>query len=305
MNKSQTLLVLCALFLGASGPLTQIALQSTSIAMLIALRFLLAAFIGIIVFKINKFDKNHVKHSFILSIILLITYVAGVTGLKYTSASNAGFIVGSNVIIVPFLNWIIYKSKVTKEDYIRSSICFIGLAFVTLKGASPINIGDFYCFINAFAYSVYIIYNSRLDQNLDIKKLITFEYIFVGIFALIYVISFEEMVVHLDFKNILSITLLSVFCTFLAFYLQVIAQRKVSSEKASQILSLMPIFTVIFDIFKIKKFPTLYSIIGGIMIIVVTMGVEESFMFKYLKNKILYQRKEEQKTKYTYYNKTY
>jgi drug/metabolite transporter (DMT)-like permease len=106
--------------------------------MLIGYRFLIAGLLGLLVFKMNPFkiSKEIYKHSLVLSSLLMVIYVSSTYGLKYTSASNAGFIIGSSVILVPINNGLIYKEKLSRNENISSLICFIGLALVTLKGTT-------------------------------------------------------------------------------------------------------------------------------------------------------------------------
>lgn len=269
MKKENSLLIIAAFFWGTSGLLTQIALNYNTTMMLVSVRFLIAAFMGLVLFKV-KWDKAHLKSGFILSILLIGIYVSSTYGLKYTSASNAGFIIGSNVVLVPIINKLFFKGKVKSKDYFKSFIVLLGLSLVTLKGAKPFNIGDVYCFIDAIIYSLYIIYGSRLSKDIDTKSLITIQYAFVALFTTIYVASFESLTINLEASNILSLFALGLFCTFLAFYFQLKAQKEITSEKASQLLALMPIFTIGLDVLFVGLVPSVYALIGGSMIILAT-----------------------------------
>lgn len=269
MKKAYLFLFLCALFWGASGLLTQISLQYTTTMMLTSVRFIIAAIFALIFFEV-KVTKKIIKHSLVLSILLVGIYTSSTYGLKYTSASNAGFIIGSNVVLVPLINKVFFKGRAKTMDYLRSLICLLGLGFVTLKGAQAINIGDFYCLVDAVLYSIFIIYSSNLSEDIDTKSLITMEYVFVAIFTTIYVLVFETFTLQVNFDNMVSIGILGVLCTFLTFYFQLSAQRKVSPMRTSQILALMPIFTVVFDMIFFSKMPTLYAIIGGSLVILST-----------------------------------
>jgi len=266
-------LLTCALFWGASGVLTQIALVETTPLGLTFLRFLLASILGIVCFRVNPFkqDKLLVKHSLVLAGLLIVIYISSTYGLKYTTASNAGFIIGSAVVLVPILNALVFKQSPNKKDMISSSICFIGLALVTLKGGQNINKGDLFCLIDAFAYSFYIIYNSRLKHDVNIKALTTLQYSFVGIFTLVYLLIFETIPVISSSKAIISVILLGVFCTFLAFFIQVMAQKNTSAENASRILTFIPVFTVAFDriIFGVQLTPL--AMLGGLCVILATL----------------------------------
>lgn len=99
-------LLFCALSWGASGVLTQLALIDLTPMGLTFLRFFIASMIGLLAFR-NQFfsaSKNIYKHALVLAGLLVIIYISSTYGLKYTSASNAGFIIGSSVILVPIMS---------------------------------------------------------------------------------------------------------------------------------------------------------------------------------------------------------
>ncbi len=280
-SRAQFGLMLSALFWGISGILTQIALEEVSTMTLIFFRFLISTILAITLFKTYRFEKSYLKHGIVLASLLMVIYLSSNAGLKHTSASNAGFIIGSNVILVPFINRLFFKSPIAKKVYIKAFICFIGLALITLKGAKPLNIGDFYCFIDAIAYSLYIIYNSRMDKNLDTKKLISIQYGLVTFFSFFYIISFDGLSLQMSIKGALSVVILSVLCTFLAYYLQLQSQQYISAEKSSQILSLIPIFTVLFDMIIIGTILTPAALIGGLLVLSVSVELpRKKFILK-------------------------
>lgn len=266
-------LTISAFFWGISGLLTQYALMEVSTMFLILLRFSISALMAIVIFKTYKMDKKYIKHGLVLSSLLMIIYLSSNEGLKYTSASNAGFIIGANVILVPLINRFIFKTFIDKKVYLKSIICFLGLALITLKGANPLNKGDFYCFIDAIAYSLYIIYNSRLDTKLDPKKLITIQYGMVALFSLFYISAFETVSFSLSVTAAASILVLGALCTFLAFYLQLQSQRFLTAEKSSQILSLIPIFTVLFDLIFAGMILTIPALIGACLVVSISIEV--------------------------------
>jgi len=270
-TRAQFGLMLSALFWGISGILTQIALEDVSTMVLIFFRFFISTVLAMVLFKTYRFEKSYLKHGIILASLLMVIYISSTAGLKYTSASNAGFIIGSNVILVPFINRLFFKSPIQKSAYMKSFICFIGLALITMKGAKPLNIGDFYCFIDAVAYSLYIIYNSRIDKNLETKKLISIQYGFVAFFSLFYIASFEGLSFQMSMKGGLAIVILGVLCTFLAFYIQLQSQQYISAEKASQLLSLIPIFTVLFDMIIMGTLLTPAALVGGLLVMSVSV----------------------------------
>lgn len=270
-GKAQLGLTLSALFWGMSGVLTQIALNELSTMTLIFFRFLMSVILAVIILKTYKIDKKYIKHGMVLSCLLMVIYISSNEGLKYTSASNAGFIIGANVILVPMINRFIFKKQIQKKVYLKSLICLLGLGLITLKGANPLNKGDFYCFIDTIAYALYIIYNSRLDHSLNPKKLITIQYAVVTCFSFVFMMTFESIPFDISLAAILAVLILGTLCTFLAFYFQLQSQRYLTAEKSSQLLSLIPIFTVLFDLIFVGVLMSPAAILGALLVISISI----------------------------------
>lgn len=276
INKAESLLLFSAFAWGIAGILTQISLTTLSPMAIIFIRFIIAATLGVSIFKINPLEikKSYYFHSLNLSLLLTVIYISSTYGLKYTTASNAGFIIGSAVVLVPLFNRIFFKESITEKTYFVSFLCFIGLSLVTLKGKTRLNIGDFYCFIDAIAYAFYIIYNSRLSKTIESKKLITLQYVFVSSFILIYLIVFESLSFNFNTGSLVSIVILGSICTFLAFLFQLRAQQSLTAERSSQILTLMPVFTLAFDYFFFSTTLTYTAAIGGFLIVASTLLIK-------------------------------
>lgn len=269
-------LLTCALFWGASGVLTQIVLGEMSPMALIFFRFAISGILGLIVFRFNPFrlSKETHRHGLVLSLLLMVMYISSTYGLKYTSASNAGFIIGSSVILVPLFNRILFRVELGIKDYLSAALCLIGLGLVTLRGAQPLNIGDIFCFIDAIAYALYIIYNSRLPKQLNVKILSTVQYTYVSIWSLFYLFFFEHVPLKISLNGLFAIIILGVLCTFLAFLIQVAAQRHTSAERTGRIMTLIPIFTVFLDFFVYGKVMSVEALFGGGLIVFTVMFMD-------------------------------
>ncbi|MEG1501140.1 MAG: DMT family transporter, partial [Clostridiales bacterium] len=108
-------------------------------------RFTLAALILACCCGKERLKKLNPKH--ILPTIILGTALWGVTafqniGLQYTTAANAAFISGTNIILVPLLAWFYYK-KINKWQILLCLLTAISLAVFTLDQNLQIHLGDF------------------------------------------------------------------------------------------------------------------------------------------------------------------
>ncbi|MCK8060729.1 MULTISPECIES: DMT family transporter [unclassified Fusibacter] len=276
MNKSGLAsmgILLSAFFWGTSGILTQIGLVETTPMQLIAIRFIVAAMVAGVFLKPNlkSLSSKSMITGLVLSALLTVMYVTSTIGLKYTSASNAGFIIGAAVVFVPIINQLLFKAKGKPKEYVAAVICLIGLGLVTLAGSTPLNYGDLLCFGDTIAYALFIIYSSRISESEDLNLLGFIQYVLVALFSGTYSLLVEGPVLSIGLESMLVLLTLGVFCTFVAFQVQLRAQQHISAEKAGRLLTFIPIFTVLVDflVFKTQLSPA--AMLGGALIIMATV----------------------------------
>src|SRR5690348_5943867 len=77
---------------------------------LVAYRCTIAAIIfAAIVYLRKESFLAHAKHGFILGVFLWVQYIFQTLGLKYTTASNSGFITGLFILFLPIFGLLFFK----------------------------------------------------------------------------------------------------------------------------------------------------------------------------------------------------
>lgn len=111
---------------------------------LLALRFTLAAAFMALAFpgRMKKLDRGSLTCGLIMGIFLTLAYLFQTYGIKYTTASKNAFITALYVVLVPFLYWKISKKRPGLNQIAAGLVAVIGLALLTLKHESGINLGD-------------------------------------------------------------------------------------------------------------------------------------------------------------------
>jgi len=80
---------------------------------MMAFRFTIAAFCLSVIF-IRRLLKCNLKtfiHGIIIGLTLFFAYAFQTIGCKYTTAGKNAFLTTTYVILVPFVNWILYKKR--------------------------------------------------------------------------------------------------------------------------------------------------------------------------------------------------
>lgn len=120
--------------------------------------FIGAVLLGIIFFKEikNNITKEAVKAGSMIGVFLFIAFAFQTIGMSYTTASKNAFLTAINVVIVPFIGFVLYKRPLDKYGIISSIIAILGIGILSLEADFSINFGDFLTIICAFGFAFHI-----------------------------------------------------------------------------------------------------------------------------------------------------
>ncbi len=215
--------LLAVIFWGNSFIATKIALEELNPQTIIFLRILFGAIFLLAIAIYTKRDfaislKNH-GWIFILAVIAVAHLWIQVTGLKYTSATNTGWIVGVTPVFMALLGLIIFQERMTLIKFSGIMISFIGLILLISKG-NVLNIGlishkgDFLVLASAFTWSVYSIVTKKI--TLGYSPMMTVLFLFILMAAIISPFTINQhtiiSVIHLSTKSWLAVLFLGIFC---------------------------------------------------------------------------------------------
>lgn len=223
------------------------ALDGIDPVVLVAYRFLLA---GLLLLFYLLYKKKNVflywKQSLFLAVILWILYISQTIGLRYTTASNSGFITGLFVAFIPLFLRVIFKTKPTKMELIACGISLTGLWILT-GGMHDINFGDMLTIFAAVTYALHVLYSDKyMKEGLDPLLISCQQFIFIGLLSLISAVIFGlEFTYHNDYA-LYATFFLALFPTLTAFVIQLYAQKIRSPLRVSLIFALEPVFAAVF-----------------------------------------------------------
>lgn len=240
------MLVMVTLFWGISYWLINISLTAMDPFTLNALRFL-TAFLIAFIFSYKKLitvNKITLKYSAFLGTALLFVYIGATFGVRYTSLSNAGFLCSLTVVITPILAFFVFKQRPEKKLLTALFLCIIGIGLMTLNAELKPALGDILCILCAFAYSVHLLIaeSAVKKESVNAYQLGVFQLAFTGIYNLIIALFTEKTTFDFELKIWMAVLFLSIFCTGLAFIIQVVAQQYTSASHVGVIFSLEPVF---------------------------------------------------------------
>ena len=176
-------------------------------------------------------------------IFLFGGYVLQTAGLKFTSASKAGFITGLYVPLVPIIGGLILQKLPQISELVGIVIAFAGMVLLTVqKDILDIGRGDLLVAGCAAAFACHIVILGRFAPKSNLG-LLTVAQIATG--ALLGAATFWWVEpVHLAWStNVwVALAVTSLLATALAFSIQTWAQRWSSPTRTALIFSLEPVF---------------------------------------------------------------
>ena len=269
-HKYNIYMVIATIFFGMTYVLTKICLNYSTELHIISFRFLIAFVISLIFLqrKIFPLKIKEILYSLILSVLLFMVFITMTIGVKYTTATNASFLISLSVIFIPFFSWIFNKEKPKKSIFIVLIIALMGIMLLTLDKNLEFHIGDILCLICSLLFSFHVLITERFVKNNNPITLGVLQFGGVAILSFLVQYPIEKFTLPKNEKFWISLMILSVFCTALAYIIQTVSQKKLSSTLIGLILSLEPIFSGIFGYFILNEYLSLQQYIGAFLLLI-------------------------------------
>lgn len=253
MNRSHLAnlsLLLVAMMWGSTFLIVQHAVRVLPPLAFNGLRFLGAAVLLALIITIfyrhewKDLSWKMVRHASMLGIFLFMGYAFQTVGLLYTSTSNAGFITGLSVILVPFLSLFLLKHPISRYTWLSALLAAIGLYLLAFAGSSfSINKGDLLIFFCAIAFALHVAYTAIFAPTYPALLLSTLQMFIVGLLSTFSSLLFEDLgpihqvVDQLVQPEVLIALLISIGPTSaLAFWIQTVCQKFTSPSRVAIIL---------------------------------------------------------------------
>ncbi|MCG2762442.1 MAG: DMT family transporter [Candidatus Atribacteria bacterium] len=269
--QAEIYLLIIVIIWGSTFALIKGVINSITPYTFLTYRFLLAALILILIFwkRMKEINIMILKKGSLIGVFLFLGYALQTVGLKYTTATKAGFITGFSVVLVPIISHLFIKEKVSRNSVIGVILAFIGLWFLNYNSSFSFNLGDFLVLLCAFSFAIHIISVGLFSKKLDYVLLAITQITVVFVLSLLMALIFERPAIHLSYSSDIwwSIVITGIFATALAFYMQNRFQRYSTATKTAIIFSGEPIFAAMFAYFLLGEKVGVIAWAGGLLII--------------------------------------
>ncbi|MFC7686335.1 DMT family transporter [Ureibacillus sp. GCM10028918] len=271
MTQKQANLLLATVSLGwgTSYIFMKLLADTVSPFTVIALRFGIAFLVMLVIFykKLITVNTKTLQYSAIVGALLCGIFIALMYGMKTTTASSAGFLTSTTVILVPILQTLITKKLPRKEVIYGVITVSIGLSLLTINDDFTFALGSILCVVAALLYAVHIIVTNYFVQEVDAFQLGIFQLGFAGVYAIIGNFLFETPALPTEAVEWFSILGLAIVCSAYGFVMQPIAQKYTTPESTGFLFSLEPVFSAIFAFLFLGENMGVQGYLGALLIL--------------------------------------
>ncbi|NLK65861.1 MAG: DMT family transporter [Campylobacteraceae bacterium] len=273
-------LILIAIGWGGTFLPIQMTLEYINVPSFLFFRFLFA---GVLMWLVSlkfglKFDKNSIKFGLILGVFMFLDFIFQISALNFTFSSTVAFIIGLNVVIVPFLIFFIFKFELKFKVIVSAVLATAGLFLLSGTKGLSLGFGEALALISAFAYALHVVYTGRFITKSNIYALLITQFFTVSFLTLFYAIFFASpsessqnilggFEIWLDVRFIYILLFTVLFATIIAFFVQTKAQIYLTPSQTSLILTLEPVSAGFIGYFIGKEFLSLAQILGAVLIL--------------------------------------
>jgi len=248
---------------------------------LLGFRFTIAGILLSIIFwkKIKEINFDYIWKSAIIGLFLFLGYSTQTIGLTETTPGKNAFLTAIYCVIVPFLFWIVDKSRPDIYNFLAAIACIAGIGMVSLTGDFTIGFGDAFTLIGGLLYAAHIVAVAKFAKGKDPIIITILQFGFAGIFSWILGFSFESFPTQWSIESVGGLLYLAIFATAIALLFQNIGQKHTHPSSVAIILSLESVFGVLFSVIFYKEQLTARLILGFILIFAAVIISETKLSF--------------------------
>ncbi|SUO03748.1 EamA-like transporter family [Faecalicoccus pleomorphus] len=286
-KNASAICILVAAIWGGGFIATDAALATFDPFTVLLIRFLGASLVCWLIVGIQKIriTKAGVLKGSLSGIFLYLAFAFQTFGLDMTNTGQNAFLTAVNVVMVPYIAWLIFKKRPQFMQVFASLICLIGIGCLSLsKGQFHFSFGDGLSLMCAFFFACHFISLEYSTKGQDVRLINAVQMSVAAIVSIPGALCLETVPSHISLMAVFSCLYMILIATWLAFQLQTLAQKYIDSSSASVLLCTESLFANVFGFVLLHEEKTWIMILGGLLIFLSVILVEGESLFD--KNRI-------------------
>ena len=287
--KADLLIVLVTLIWGTTFVAQNLAMATLGPSMFTGIRFLIGAIVvgpfAWIEWRASKtsgvsFDRTDVAIGFGLGCLLFFGAFCQQTGIVTTTVSNAGFLTGLYVLLVPALAFAFHGIRPHISLLPAIALSIGGTWLLSGGKLSSLSVGDLWVIAGTLFWAAHILYVGRAaDRKAAPLCVAVLQFIVCGLMGCAYGLAAEPFHVSNVVDVAGAVAYAGVLSVGIAFTLQVIAQRHTPPADAAILMSAEMLIAAIAGAVYLGERLTSIQWAGGLMILSAIMVTQIAPMF--------------------------
>ncbi len=232
----------------------------------IFLRFTLA---GIVLAAMALFRGGLPRATFraglILGVLVFVGYWCQTRGLMVISPSRSAFLTGLYVVLVPFCDRLLYRTRIDARAWIGSALAVVGTTMLIGGFDARPSWGDALTFVCAICFAMHVVLSAKYSMGISALALAAVQVLVVGILAA--PPSLFTPRPRMTTNVIVVIVFTAVVTTALAFVALMWGQARVTATEAAVMLAFEPVAASFTSILLDHEPLTPAFIAGGVIIL--------------------------------------
>ena len=249
VNRHVLALLFVTLVWRATFPVLKLATAHLSGVEISALRFVIAALC--MAPWVLRASRRAWTDGAVLGALVLVSYVAQAWGLEHISSNRSAFLTSLNVLMVPLLG-IVLGNRLSWTVLLAAAMACVGIGLMSWDGGAHL-LADSATVFGALAYAGYVIFLSRKAGLHSARTLAATQIVWMALLGSVWAWAaslgtdrMHTLPERIDTQILLGLAYLGVVATAGMLFLQAMAQRHVSADKAALIYAMEPVFAALF-----------------------------------------------------------
>jgi drug/metabolite transporter (DMT)-like permease len=259
--RSEFLLLSAGVVWGLTFPVMKIALADLFTFQFLMLRFSIALPIIAALRRTPKIDVL----SALVGLISFLGMVLQVTGLRYTTATNSGFITGMYVVFTPVVSYILLGRRPPARLAISLPLSLIGLTLITNYRFEGVNIGDLLTLLSSILWSIQIVLIGICASRTDPLSLAFIQSLIIVLMSS--PIALIQGPFDVSASALTALLYTSIFGTVYGLWAQAKGQRDVSPEIAAFAYLLEPVTSALSSYLLLGEVMSTEGLFGSLAIL--------------------------------------
>jgi|Deesub1362A_J573_1020465.scaffolds.fasta_scaffold00018_31 drug/metabolite transporter (DMT)-like permease len=229
------------------------------------------------------FPKIDIKDLPIFIVLALtgvtLLYAVQFVAMEYTTATNSSILINTSVIFIAIMSFLFLNEKFTRLKAFGVLISFTGVGLILSNGSLSLTelfgrdtfVGDVLMVLDGFIWAIYTITGKKLIGRYSPNTIIAVSFV-IGALLLFPFAIYERLInpFFLSLTSWISILYLAILSSVVAYIVWFRALEVMNATNVAVFVYLIPLFTVVMAIPVLGEKIGIFTVAGGLLIM---MGV--------------------------------